>query len=297
MKKKILRNEPLLAWILITILSVIWGSSFVLIKKGLDVFSPAQVGAARMAFAFLIMLPFAITNLKKLPARKWLIIILVGLIGNLIPAYLFALAETELKSSLTGILNALTPIFTLIISVSFFRHKASGLQIFGLLLAFSGSLGLSFINDNGNLGNMNYYVWLVVIATLLYAVSVNLIKSFFSGTGSVILTSFAMFSIGPISIAYLFSTDFFHRISYSTGAFQSLLYIMILGVIGTAFALILYNKLIKISTTVFASSVTYLIPFVAVIWGLIDGENLFFLHYVGMIIVIAGIYIISKEER
>jgi len=281
---------------LIIILSIIWGSSFILIKKGLEVFSPAQVGALRMSFAFLALLPYAIINLKKLQFKRWKIIFLIGFLGNLIPAYLFAVAETELKSSLTGILNALTPLFTLIVSFSFFKNKIRFLQIFGLFIAFVGSLGLSFVTDNGDLGNMNFFVWFVVLATILYSLSLNLIKQYFNDTKAILLTSLSLFSIGPIALVILFSTDFIYRLKTVPGAMESLLYISILGLVGTAFALILYNKLIRITTAVVASSVTYLIPFVAVIWGLIDGENLYPLHYTGMAITIVGIYIVNKTR-
>ncbi len=296
MIQRIQHKESLLSWILIIILSIIWGSSFILIKKGLEVFSPAQVGALRMSFAFLALLPYAMINLKKLQFKRWKIIFIIGFLGNLIPAYLFALAETELKSSLTGILNALTPLFTLIISFSFFKNKIKFLQIIGLFIAFVGSIGLSFVTDNGDLGNMNLFVWFVVLATLFYSLSLNLIKQYFNDTKAILLTSLSLFSIGPIALVILFSTDFIYRIKTVPGAVESLLYISILGLIGTAFALILYNKLIRITTAVVASSVTYLIPFVAVIWGLIDGESLYPLHYTGMAITIIGVYIVNKTR-
>jgi drug/metabolite transporter (DMT)-like permease len=300
LRQKILKNEPpknfALAWILLAILALIWGSSFILIKKGLGAFTPLQVGTARISFAFIAMIPYTLKSIREVPKEKWKIIPLIGLLGSLIPAIFFAFAETELSSSLTGILNALTPIFTLIISALFFFHKTRTMQIIGLLLAFIGSIGLSFVSDTGGLGNMNFYVWFVVAATMMYAVSINLVKSNFPDTGAVALTALALFSVGPIALIILFSTDFISRVVNSPQAIESLICIAILGVIGTAFALILYNKLLQLSTPVFTSSVTYLIPFVAVLWGLIDGEKLQLLHYAGMIIVIAGIYIVNRSK-
>ncbi|HEY5533635.1 MAG TPA: DMT family transporter [Ignavibacteria bacterium] len=296
MRIKIFQNEQFLVWVILVVLTLIWGSSFILIKKGLEVFTPVQVGTARIAFAFLALLPYAIPNLKKIPLKRWKVMIVIGFLGNLIPAYLFSIAETELKSSLTGILNALTPVFTFIIAVFFFRHKVKWMQILGLLLAFAGSLGLSFVNESGGLGSMNFYVWFVVLATLLYAVSLNLIKHYFNDTNAILLSALAMFSVGPAAMIILFSTDFISRLQNAPGAFESLFYIAILGLAGTAFALILYNKLIRITTAVMASSVTYLIPFVAVLWGLLDGESLYMLHYTGLIITIIGIYIVNKSK-
>jgi drug/metabolite transporter (DMT)-like permease len=293
---KIIHKESFLSWTLIIILSVIWGSSFILIKKGLEAFSPAQVGTLRMSFAFLALLPYALKNIRKLQFKRWKIILLIGFLGNLVPAYLFALAETELKSSLTGILNALTPIFTVIISISIFKNKISFFQIFGLIIAFAGSIGLSFVTDSGDFGNMNLFVWFVVLATIFYSLSLNLIKQYFDDTKAILLTSFSLFSIGPLALVILFSTDFFYRLKTVSGAMESLFYVAILGLAGTAFALILYNRLIRITSAVVASSVTYLIPFIAVIWGLIDGESLYPLHYIGMTITIVGVYIVNKTR-
>jgi len=286
----------LLDWVLIIILAIIWGSSFILIKKGLDTYTPLQVGTIRMSFAFLTMLGFSVRNLGLIKARRWVYIIIIGLIGNLIPAYLFSLAETQIESSLAGILNALTPIFTFIIATMFFSHKMKLVQVGGLLLAFSGAIGLSFIGKDGGLGAMNIYTWLVVIATLMYAISLNIVKKKFPDVGAIELTSLAMFAIGPPAMLILFSTDFVSRVGSGKPAIESLLYLAVLGIIGTAFALTLYNKLIKISTTIFASSVTYLIPFVAVLWGIVDGERLYPLHFAGMFITIAGIYIVSRSK-
>lgn len=296
LNKIILQKESFLSWILIIILSLIWGSSFILIKKGLEVFSPIQVGTARIVFAFLAFLPYSLANIKKIPIKRWKILLTIGFFGNLIPAYLFALAETELKSSLTGILNALTPIFTFLIAVFFFSHKVKSRQIIGLLLAFAGSLGLSFVNDSGGLGSMNLYVWFVVLATLFYSISLNLIKNYFNDIKAILLTSLTMLTIGPAALIILFSTDFINKVNNVRGAYESLFFIALLGLLGTAFALILYNKLIRMTTSVVASSVTYLIPFVAVLWGLLDGESLYFLHYTGLFITIIGVYIVNKTR-
>lgn len=296
MKEKILESEQIQSWILLIILSLIWGSSFILIKRGLEVFSPTQVGTIRISFAFLFMLPLAIRHIKKIPREKWKIVFFTGLVGNLIPAILFALAETKLESSLTGILNALSPLFTLIIAIYIFKYEIKFGQILGLGLGFIGTIGLSFVNDSGRFGNMNIYVWLIVIATICYAISLNFIKAYLDGISSIIITALAMLSIGPLSLIYLFSTDFFKKLMFISGAFESLGYLAILGVFGTAIGLILYTRLIQMTTAIFASSVTYLIPIVAIFWGLFDNESLYPLHYAGMFLVLFGIYIVNKTK-
>ncbi len=290
------KNEPVLAWLLIIVLAFIWGSSFILIKRGLDSFTPFQVGTVRIAFSFLALAPYAFIRLKTVSKDKLPYIILSGIIGNLIPAVLFSIAETKITSSLAGILNALTPMFTLLISVFLFRQKTGIVQIAGLLLAFTGCISLSFVNDSGDFGSMNFYVWFVVIATLLYGVNVNLIKTKLKDIDIITLSAVALSFSGIIALIFLLFTDFLSRLNSDPNSFASLGYISILGVLGTAIAGILMNKVIKISTPVFATSVTYLIPFVAVLWGLLENEPLYLLHYAGMIITLTGIYLINKNR-
>lgn len=293
---RLTKNEPLLAWILIAVLSLIWGSSFILIKRGLDAFTPEQVGVIRIGFSFLVLFPHAIKHSRKIPLKKFLIIFFSGLLGNLIPAVLFALAETRISSSLAGILNALTPMFTVLVSVLFFKSRIRLLQVFGVILAFAGCLSLSFVNNEGGLGEMNYFVWFVVIATLFYGINVNIIKHKLRDIGILTITSIALSTSGVIAIIYLLTTDFVHRLGNEPKALASLGFIAILGIIGTALAQFFMNKVIKISTPVFASSVTYLIPIVAVLWGILDGETLGFFHFAGMVITLAGVYIINKAK-
>lgn len=277
-------------------LALIWGSSYILIKKGLVVFSALQVGTIRIAFAFLFLLPSALRNLKKVPAGKWKVIFFTGIVGNLIPSILFALAETNLESSLTGILNALSPIFTMLIAVYFFSFRIRLLQITGIIIGFAGTIGLSFINSSGGIGSMNIFVWLTIIATFCYALSLNFIKAYLGDVSSMVITSLAVFTIGPVSIIYLFSTDFLEVVQNTPGSYEALGYISILGVFGTAIGLILYTRLIHMTTAIFASSVTYLVPIVAIFWGILDGENIYALHLAGMLLILIGIYLVNKSD-
>jgi len=249
-----------------------------------------------MSLAFLFMLPFAIRHIKNIQKEKWKYIIFTGIVGNLIPAILFSIAQTKIESSLSGILNALSPLFTLMIAVLLFKYKIKFWQTFGLLLGFVGSIGLSFIDTKGGVGSMNVYVLLIVLATICYGISLNVIKEFLNEVSSIIITALALFSIGPLSLLILFSTDFFQKLSESPGAFQSLGFIAILGIFGTAISLVLYTHLVQMTTAVFASSVTYLIPIVAILWGLFDNEKLYSLHYAGMLLILLGIYIVNRTK-
>jgi drug/metabolite transporter (DMT)-like permease len=296
LKEKLKDDAPLLSWILLIVLAFIWGSSFILIKRGLDSFSPLQVGTIRISFAFLVMLPFAIKSLNKVYKRSWKKILIIGLLSNFFPAILFAKAETGISSSLAGILNALTPITTFIAGVFFFSTKIKSLQIMGLVIGFIGSFALSFINSSGMLGELNYFALFVVLATMMYGFSGNFIKKYLSGVHSVTLTSLALFSVGPLALIILFSTDFISRLMNNNEAWTSLGYLFLLGAIGTAFALVLFNRLIQRTTAVFASSVTYLIPIMAVIWGIIDGEIFFIMHVLGMGLIIIGVYLVNKRK-
>ena len=283
------------SWILLLILSVIWGSSFILIKRGLVYFTPLQVGTLRITFAFLVMLPFALKRVKKVSGDKWKFFAFTGLISNLVPAVLFALAQTKLESSLTGILNALSPLFTLIFAVLMFKFKPNSFQIGGFVLGMAGTVGLSLVNSSGGFGNMNVYVWLIVLATICYALSLNFIKYFLSDVNSLTITSLSLLIAGPFSIIILLSTDFLGRLNFSSEIVFAIFCIAVLGILGTAIALVLYTKLIHMNSPLFASSVTYLVPVVAIMWGVWDGEVLFPLHFAGMVLILLGIYFINKS--
>ncbi len=279
---------------LLLILSLIWGSSFILIKRGLEAYSPGQVGALRVVFSFLVLLPWALPSLAKIPRDKLGYVALTGFMGNLIPAFLFAKAETELASSVAGVLNGLTPLFAFIIGLLFFKTAWKKEQLLGLIIGFIGTLGLSFVQGEGQLGGMNSYAILVVIATICYATNANLLKEKLGMLEPLPLTAVAMLFIGPVGIGYLLTTDFLSVVGTTPQSWYSLGYLAILGIVGTAIALVLFNVLIQMTSTVFATAVTYIIPVIAVLWGLLDGEQLFPLHYVGMGLILVGVYIVNK---
>lgn len=289
-----LKKSKLFPIFILIFLALIWGSSFILIKKGLLAFSAVQVGTLRIVFACAVLLPIAIKNIREFYKNNWKQLIVLGTVANLAPAILFATAETNMSSSLAGMLNSLTPVFTIIIGVLFYKVRINLFLAVGLTFGLIGSIILSLVGGEGELGSFNIYALYVIAATLLYGISGNIIKDFVGKIEPVVLVSLTMLSVGPISLIILLTTDFVHQTSTHPDALFSLVSIFILGAIGTAFALGLFNLLIKMTSAVFASSVTYLIPIAAIAWGIIDNESLFPMHFVGIGIIIFGIFLINK---
>ena len=291
-------SHPFLSWFLLITLALIWGSSFILIKKGLVSFSAMEVGALRIFSAGLFLLPLAVSKLKTIKSPgEWLVVFIVGLCGSLIPAFLFAKAQTQLSSSVTGLINAITPLMTLVVSAMFFRRPVTKKKGIGLLVGFAGSLILIVGGARGNLGDLNFYMLLVIAATILYGFNLNLIKTYLSKLPAVSIASISLLLVLPISGYYLFHDGLFlEKFQTDPYVYWSLTYLLILGVVGTAIALILFNQLVHLKDPVFASSVTYLIPAVAIIWGVIDGEVLLFGHYLGIFIITIGIYIANSGK-
>jgi drug/metabolite transporter (DMT)-like permease len=290
-------RDLIIAWIIFAGLALTWGSSFILIKRSLDFFSSAEVGALRISITFLFLLPFAIPRIKKLSPREWKYLALVGIIGSVLPAFLFAKAQTGIDSSLAGILNSLTPLFTLIISLSFFSYRAKWFNIAGVLIGLIGAIGL--ISISGGKGfefNFQYAVY-IIIATICYATNVNVVKYKLPGTDALTITVMSFFIIGLPLMIYLFLfTDFLYQLTTEPQTFKGLGYMAILSIVGTGLALMAFNKLVKLGSPVFASSVTYLIPVVAVSWGTIDGEKLAVFSFIWMAVIILGIFLVNKKK-
>lgn len=287
-------QNPTLAWSLLALLAIIWGSSFILVKKSLIIFDASQVGSLRIAAAFLFFLPFVLTNLKKIPFQKAHIFLLVGCLGNLFPAYLFSLAGSKLDSGVSGALNSTTPLFTLIVGGLFFGNKITSKQTIGIVLGFIGALLLILAGAKGF--NFNVYALYVVAATVFYGLNLNITKKYLTGLDLTPfqITSFIFTTIGPVALIVLFSGDFLQKVQ-NPEAIQPLLYGILLGVMGSAIAMVLFNRLIQMTSAVLASSVTYLIPIVAIIWGILDGETIQIQHFLGMGIILVGVYLVNKS--
>lgn len=293
---KRLEQSSLYPIFILIFLSIVWGSSFILIKKGLLAYSPVQVGTLRIVFASIVLFPLAIKNLDSVFKANWKQLLALGIISNLAPAILFAIAETHMSSSLAGMLNSVTPVFTIVVGLIFYKVKINFKLAIGLGLGLVGSIILSLVGASGTLGEFNIYALYVIAATILYGFAGNLIKSFVDKFDPIVLVSLTMLMVGPIALTVLLTTDFIDRTFTHPDALFSIISILVLGAVGTAYALGLFNKLVHKTSAVFASSVTYLIPIAAIGWGIIDNEPLFPLHFVGMAIIISGIFLINKNK-
>ena len=284
--------------ILLIALALIWGSSFILMKNALKVYSASQVATMRMFFSFLFLLPLTIRNFHKVPVKFFLLITLVGLLGNGLPAILFANAQTKLSSSTAGVLNSLTPLFTLIIAVAFFKQHFSSTKITGIVIGMIGAIVLIVFKANGSIETNYQYGSYIFLATLCYAWSVNLIKNYLHELPAIAISSMALVFIGPAYGYYLFAhTDFIYTTMNDAGAGQALGFILLLALFGTAISLVLFNKLVQITTPVYAASVTYLIPIVALFWGFIDGEPISYIQLIGLVGILVGVYLANKNYR
>jgi drug/metabolite transporter (DMT)-like permease len=294
--RSVAQENPWMPWILLGLLSLIWGSSFILIKQGLKVYPADQVAAIRISAAFFALLPLAINRVRNLGFRnlKWLFI--SGIQGNFLPAFLFAYAQTRIESALAGILNALTPLFTLLIGVVLYRQKASAGKFIGVLVGLAGCIGLIVSKNGLNSLEGNVYALLVVVATVLYGSNVNILKFKLQHLEPMVTASIAMLLVGPLAVSYLFMGDFANRTAQVPGAIYSLGAIVLLGLLSTALALVLFNQLIKQSTTLFASSVTYLMPIVSLGWGFWIGERIGFIELMGMMVILAGVLIVHRAR-
>lgn len=292
-----MQKTPALAWVLLFLLAFIWGSSFILIKKGLIGLAPEEVGSLRIVAASLFLLPSAIKRFKYADQHKLIYFLSVGLLGSLIPAFLFAIAQTQLESAITGVLNGLVPIFTILIALFFFRQKQTPKVYLGVMIGFLGTAILITAGEGNSLNGINAFALLVVLATICYASNLNLIKQKLNDVHAVTVTSVSLLLVGPLAGVYLFGfTDFWPKLMEVEGTGTATFYICLLGIMGTSIALIIFNKVLQMTDALFASSVTYIIPIFAVMWGVIDGERLYFLHYVGMLAVGLGVYIANRNR-
>ena len=283
-----------LKWILLFVLALIWGSSFILIKRGLIGLTPYQLGSLRIIFATVFLLIIGFKSIATIPHVKWKYIALTALIGTFMPVYLFAIAETEISSSITAVLNSLTPLGALIIGVLAFGLNVQRRQVFGVFIGLLGSI-LLIVNGAANNPEQNYwYALLVIFAAFCYSLNVNLIKKYLSDVKPIAITAGNFIVLLVPALVVLFSSDFVVDVQRSEVQ-HSMIYIAILGIVGTGIANIIYFKLIHMSSPIFASSVTYMIPVVAFFWGILDHELFSPMQYVGAVIIFVGIYLSAKK--
>lgn len=287
-------NSSNVKWILLSVLAMIWGSSFILIHLGLENLNPFQLGALRIIFAAVFLLAVGFRELPKIPQSQWKYIALTSLFGTFIPAFLFAIAQTRISSMVSSVLNSLTPLNTMILGVIAFGLTAKRSQAIGIVVGFVGSAILIF-NGAANHPDQDYsYAGLLVIASMCYATNVNLIKKYLSDVSPLGISTgnFAVMSI-PAILILIFSG--FFDVAHLPEVQRSVMFVAILGVMGTAIANILFFRLIQMSSPVFASSVTYLIPVVAFFWGIQNGEMLTPGQFFGAFIILVGVYLSGRK--
>lgn len=286
-----------LAILIFLALTLIWGSSFILIKKGLLVFDPYQLGSLRIIITFLALLPFSIRYLRMVKRKEWVILAISGGLGSFFPAYLFALAQQGINSSTAGILNSLTPLFTLSIGVLFFSFKAKWWNYIGIAITFIGTYGLLTVSGGQNFSFNASYGSLIIIASLFYGIQVNIIKYLLSHIPSINLVAIQFFIIGiPAIIILFFFTDFTEIASFDPLFLEGLFYVGILSLVATALALILFYRLVKLVDPVFSSSVTYFIPAIATLWGILDGEKIGSTYFIFVTIILLGVFLINNKD-
>ena len=279
----------------ILLLAMIWGSSFILMKTGLKSFSPNQAAAIRILMASTILLPASFKNLKFFRKKDIPGLLVAGFFGSFIPAFLFTLAQTRIDSSLAGMLNSLTPVFALITGILFFKTKPGWMQVPGIILGLSGAVWLISIGKGDAIRDINPYALFIVLATLLYGTSVNVIKSSLSHLTGIQITSLSFIFLWPPAFIILLTTDF-HPVFQNPSWPLHLGALITLGIIGTALTIPLMNNLIRYTSAVFASSVTYIIPIFAVGWGILDGETITLAHGACMALILMGVYLINRKK-
>lgn len=292
------QKRPLLAWVLLALLALVWGSSFILIKRSLVAFPPEQVGAGRLVFALLFFTPFLAQQSRQDAVRlavrhRWVALLASAIIGFVIPAFLFAEAGAHLNSSLAGALNSLSPLFTLILGGVFFGQSLKLKQVSGILLGLTGSLLLVFFSNTGSF-ELNGYALLVVVATVCYGLNTNLIGRYLSHLPALVSTAWLFAFAGPIALLTLMPTDFLARVMAAQSNWP-LAALATLGVLGSGMMSIFFNRVMQLSSPLFAASVTYLIPIVALMWGVLDGETIYPVQFVGMAVCLLGIWLVNRS--
>ena len=283
-------------WGTLVILSLIWGSSYILIKKGLTGLTPIQLGSLRVIVTTIIIAPIGYQKIKHIPRQKMKWVALSAFVGSFFPAYLFAFAETEISSSITAVMVSLTPLFTLLISVFVFGEELLKKQVFGVLIGFTGIIVL--INNELFASSFNIlYIMFIVLAAFCYAINANVLKYKLSNIPAlgIVFMSF-LFMFIPAFIILCFSDFPFSDFASDPLIIESIIYIVILALFGTAIAKVLYIKLLAISTPVFSVSTTYLMPVVAIFWGLLDGEEFKLTQFTGTAIILLGVYLVTKKK-
>ncbi|MBW3520149.1 DMT family transporter [Flavobacterium sp. NKUCC04_CG] len=286
-------------WLTLLVLSLVWGSSFILIKKGLNSFTPYQLGSLRVVFAGIMLLPTAFINRKQFPRKNYPWLILCAVVGSFIPMFLFPVAEMHLDSSIAGIMNALMSIFVIVLGAVFFKYKTNYGELTGVTLAFIGVILLlqNSSTEGGTTNHLWFYYTILIIAAMMYAFSGLLTQKYMGNISPLTWTAFIELVLFLPALLTLYLSGFFEVLAHNDNAWEGVGYIFVLSLFGSVLANIFYYKLIGETSASFASSVSLLMPIVAFMWGLLDGENLGLIQISGGVLIIAGLYFGRKNIK
>lgn len=291
-------NNQQLKWAYLIGLALLWGSSFILIKRGLVGLSPLQLGSFRTLLAGLFLLSIGYKKIKQIERKQWKWITISGFLGSLIPTFLFAYAETEIDSAVAAILNSTVPLLAFVIGILFFGGVFQKKQFSGVIVGLIGSVGLILLGANLNPDQNYWYGVLPIIASTMYAFNANIIKTHLEKISALGIAAGSFVVLMIPSFFILLFTGFFDVEFLSQPEVQiSIGYIALLGILGTAVAKIIFNRLIQLSNPVFSTSVTYLIPIIALMWGFLDGEKFNLLQLIAGFVILIGVYLANKKKR
>lgn len=284
-------------WFYLAILSLIWGSSFILIKKGLVGMSSFQVASLRIIFAAIVIFIYSYNSLVKIPKKSWKWILITAYTGTFFPVYLISYGQTEIESGLASIITTITPINTLIVGIIFFGLVYTKKQLLGLLIGLIGAILLIYEASEADINVNIYYSFFIYMTTVGYAASVNLIKNYLTDISPEAVTAGIFISISPPALLVLFLSDFSSLNLEDTEVLNSIIFVFILGVFGSAIAQTLFNKFVKIASPLFAAAVTYTMPIIAIFWAILDGETLTIMQFFATAIILIGVYMVNKKKR
>lgn len=284
--------------LILCVLGIIWGSSFILMKKALTTYSPIEITLYRIFIVFLVFFPLGIKSFFKIKKKTGFVLLLSAIIGSVIPYFLFIKAQTKIDSSLNGILNSITPLFTLLFGVIIFKQKTNFRAIIGVMVGLIGATSLIFLSSGGDIFSSSIlYALFPVLGSACYALNINIIKTYLQDIPALKITSWSFIFIGPIAgLLLFFETDFANNLTNNDPNYLNFVCINILGILGSGLAFWVFNLLIKETSSVFASSVTYLIPIVAIFWGVIDGEDFGIVQFYLCLVIFCGIYLIKSKN-
>lgn len=285
-------------WLYLFLLSLIWGSSYILIKRGLVGLSPIELGSARIVISTVFLLVLGFNSLSGLSRYHWKWLIITGFLGTFFPSFFFAFAQLHIDSSVAAILNSLTPIFTVLVGITLFATRMLARQYFGVVLGFVGSLGLVWggaqINPNQPIG----YILLIISASMCYAINIHFLKHKLSAVSPMAMTLGNFIAILPPALIMLFFSDFFSfQKLQNPEVITSLGYVATLAFFGTAIAKVMFNRFVKMASTVFVSSVTYTLPIVALFWGTLDGEKISSYQLLSTVVILVGVSLAHKKNK